>query len=265
MSFDFSSLETPIYQILSAPGTDLSTISAKRVRRRLIELDPTLTVEFFKEYREEVDAVIASVFEDVSGVQGTEDNSRTDESLKQEGQGSDFPEEDAEAAQVEGSSPPKKLRKVGKNKRGLSDAELARKLSSEINGRSTRTGGKSRSAAAGRKGPRAKKSATTVDSDDDSDGIGKRKKSSGGTAKGGFAKEFVLSDPLAAVLQFDRLSRPQVVKHLWVYIKGNELQNPGNRREILCDAGLRAVFGVDKIDMFKMNKVLGQHLLELNS
>ena len=67
-----------------------------------------------------------------------------------------------------------------------------------------------------------------------------------------------ISDPLAAVLQFDKLSRPQVVKHLWVYIKGNELQNPGNRREILCDAGLRAVFGVDKIDMFKMNKVLGQ-------
>jgi upstream activation factor subunit UAF30 len=49
-----------------------------------------------------------------------------------------------------------------------------------------------------------------------------------------------------------------VVKQLWVYIKGNELQNPENKREILCDAGLRAVFGVDKIDMFKMNKVLGQ-------
>lgn len=193
MSFDFSSLEPRIYEILSAPGTDLSTISAKRVRRRLIELDPTLTVEFFKEYREEVDAVIASVFENVSGVRETEDN---DESYKQEGQASDFPEEGAEAAEEEDSPPPKKMRKVGKNGRGLSDAELARKLSSEINGRSTRTGGKSRggSGAAGRKGPRAKKSATTVDSDDDgSDMIGKRKKSSsGGTAKGGFAKEFAL-------------------------------------------------------------------------
>ena len=198
MSFDFNSLEPLIYQILSAPGTDLSTISAKRVRRRLIELDPTLTVEFFKENREDVDAVIASVFENVSGVQGTEDNSRTDESFKQEGQGSDFPEEGAEAAEEnaeEGSPPPKKMRKVGKNGRGLSDAELARKLSSEINSRSTRTGGKSRggSTAAGKKSSRAKKSAATVDSDDDSDGIGKRKKSSSsGTAKGGFAKEFAL-------------------------------------------------------------------------
>ena len=282
MSFDFGSLEPLIYQILSAPGTDLSTISAKRVRRRLIELDPTLPVDFFKEHREEVDAVIASVFESVSGAQGTGDNptayATEEESFKQEDQTSDFPEESAEAAEKERSPPPKK-RKVGKNGRGLSDAELARKLSSEINGRSTRTGSKSRGgSAAGKKAPRAKKSAATVDSDDDSDGIGKRKKSSGGnTAKGGFAKEFALrykfsyphlsssisllvfiSDPLAAVLQFDKLSRPQVVKHLWVYIKGNELQNPDNKREILCDAGLRAVFGVDKIDMFKMNKVLGQ-------
>jgi upstream activation factor subunit UAF30 len=235
-----------------------------------MELDPALTVEFFKEHREEVDAVIASVFESVSGAQGTEDNPRTayateEGSLKQEDQASDLPEEGAEAAE-EDSPPPKKMRKVNKNGRGLSDAELARKLSSEINGRSTRTGAKTRgSSAAGKKGARAKKSAATVDSDDDSDGIGKRKKSSGGgTAKGGFAKEFALSDSLAAVLQFDKLSRPQVVKHLWVYIKGNELQNPENRREILCDAGLRAVFGVDKIDMFKMNKVLGQHLHETN-
>ena len=195
MSFDFSSLEPRIYEILSAPGTDLSTISAKRVRRRLIELDPTLTVEFFKENRDEVDAVIGSVFENVSGVQGTEDNSRTDESYKRERQASDFPEEGAEAAGDEDSPPPKKMRKVGKNGRGLSDAELARKLSSEINSRSTRTGGKTRggAGAAGKKGPRAKKSAITVDSGDESDGIRKRKKSSsGGTAKGGFAKEFAL-------------------------------------------------------------------------
>jgi len=262
-------LEPRIHQILSAPGTDLSTISAKRVRRRLIELDPSLTIDFFRENREEVDAVIASVFEKVSGAQGIGDNpgaayATEAGSYKREDQGSDFPDE---VAEEEGSSPPKKLKKVAKNGRGLSDAELARKLSSEINSRSTRTGGKSRGGSSvGKKASRAKKkSAATVDSDDDSDGIGKKKKSSGGTAKGGFAKEFALSQPLATVLQIDKLSRPQVVKQLWVYIKGNELQNPENKREILCDAGLRAVFGVDKIDMFKMNKVLGQHLHETNS
>jgi upstream activation factor subunit UAF30 len=66
------------------------------------------------------------------------------------------------------------------------------------------------------------------------------------------------SAPLSALLQIDRLSRPQVVKHLWVYIKDRELQNPDDKREILCDPRLKAVFGVEKIDMFRMNKVLGQ-------
>ena len=56
----------------------------------------------------------------------------------------------------------------------------------------------------------------------------------------------------------DKLSRPQVVKQLWAYIKDNELQNPANKREIICDANLRAVFNADKVDMFRMNKTLGQ-------
>lgn len=104
----------------------------------------------------------------------------------------------------------------------------------------------------------------------------------GGGAKGGFKKEYILrsvslsllshrirkltnsfpslrnSVPLSALLEVERLSRPQVVKQLWEYIKGNDLQNPSNKREILCDDLLRPIFNADKIDMFKMNKVLGQ-------
>ena len=67
-----------------------------------------------------------------------------------------------------------------------------------------------------------------------------------------------ISAPLSALLEVDKLSRPQVVKQLWVYIKANDLQNPGNKREIICDDRLRPVFNADKIDMFKMNKELGQ-------
>jgi upstream activation factor subunit UAF30 len=50
------------------------------------------------------------------------------------------------------------------------------------------------------------------------------------------------------------------VKGLWDHIKGNELQNPTNKREIICDASMKAIFNVDKIDMFQMNKVLGQYV-----
>lgn len=52
MAFDFDVLEPQIQRILSAPGTDLTTISAKRVRRQLLDLDPSLMVEFLKENRE---------------------------------------------------------------------------------------------------------------------------------------------------------------------------------------------------------------------
>jgi upstream activation factor subunit UAF30 len=51
------------------------------------------------------------------------------------------------------------------------------------------------------------------------------------------------------------------VKQLWVYIKANELQNPDNKKEILCDPLLKAVFGTEKIGMFRMNKVLGSYVL----
>lgn len=51
-----------------------------------------------------------------------------------------------------------------------------------------------------------------------------------------------------------------VVKQLWQYIKGNNLQNPDNKREIICDPKLKAVFNTDKIDMFRMNKVLGEYV-----
>lgn len=60
------------------------------------------------------------------------------------------------------------------------------------------------------------------------------------------------------MLAVEKLSRPQVVKKLWEYIREHQLQNPSNKKEILCDGALRAVFAVDKIDMFRMNKVLGQ-------
>jgi hypothetical protein len=45
------------------------------------------------------------------------------------------------------------------------------------------------------------------------------------------------------------------------YIKANNLQNPENKREILADEKLRAVFGgKNKVSMFEMNKHFAQHL-----
>jgi upstream activation factor subunit UAF30 len=296
MASDISALRPKIWQILSAPGTDLKTISAKRVRRQLLELDPALTAEFMKENKVAVDLLIGTVFEKVQaekrGESEGEDEAETKHSApgrKKKPEGDDDTEEDATS-----SSPlPRKLKKAKKSSRELTDAELARQLSSEINSRSRRSVNLRNSNGSPRKAHRKTKSSELVDTDGENSGEGeghsrtRTKRKSGGGAKGGFAKEYILryafyslfsvrflhrnlvlnvrfvphrSGPLAVVVGADKLSRPQVVKQLWVYIKDKELQNPKNRREILCDPNFRAIFNADKVDMFKMNKILGQYV-----
>ena len=68
------------------------------------------------------------------------------------------------------------------------------------------------------------------------------------------------SQALAAVVGREPLPRGEVVSKVWAYIKQHELQNPADRREILADAKLEAVFGQKKVTMFEMNKHLARHL-----
>ena len=44
------------------------------------------------------------------------------------------------------------------------------------------------------------------------------------------------------------------------YIKTHKLQDPQNKREIMADEKLQAVFGKNRVTMFEMNKHLAQHL-----
>ncbi|OCH89876.1 SWIB-domain-containing protein [Obba rivulosa] len=274
MTLDIGKLEVQIRDILTAPGTDLSTISAKRVRKQLVERDTSFTADFVKEHKEEIDKVIARVFEDVSAAaagasgegaegEGTELGSKRkrDEDVYMESMNGN--DDDGEDEQDEKEVPTKKAKKARKTKTETErDEELARQLSQELNGRARSSRATVKAPRAGKKGGRSKarKSAATIEDEDDADDAsasGAPRKRRGG---GGLNKEYSLSEPLAAVLQTEKLSRPQVVKRLWEYIKGHNLQNPANKREIMCDDSLRAVFNTDKIDMFKMNKVLGSHL-----
>ncbi len=69
-----------------------------------------------------------------------------------------------------------------------------------------------------------------------------------------------LSPALQNVIGVAEESRFQVVALLWKYIKANELQNPLNRREILCDDKLKALFGRNKVTMTRMNTLLTPHV-----
>ncbi|HTI30769.1 MAG TPA: SWIB/MDM2 domain-containing protein [Sphingomonas sp.] len=68
------------------------------------------------------------------------------------------------------------------------------------------------------------------------------------------------SAELEAVIGKGQVTRGEMVSKVWDYIKKHNLQNPANKREILADANLKKVFGVDKCSMFEMNKHLSKHV-----
>lgn len=205
MSFNLEDLEGPITHILTAPGVDLSTISAKGVRQKLLE-DAALglTARGLKERRTEVDAMISSIYEVVSRQAQTDESKRkreegTDEGTEQEEQGEDtedqddaVEEHDGEASEEEDVKVPTKKKKGAAKSVEEADAELARKLASELNSRSRR--GASNGVSATPKKRKTKKSAAVVDSgaEDDGEDEGKPKKKRSGGARGGFAKEYIL-------------------------------------------------------------------------
>lgn len=72
----------------------------------------------------------------------------------------------------------------------------------------------------------------------------------------GFSKPCQLSSQLAEFMSCNELPRTEVVKRMWAYIKEHDLQNPKDRREIICDAALEKVLKRKKVTMFQLNKVL---------
>ena len=75
-----------------------------------------------------------------------------------------------------------------------------------------------------------------------------------------FMKALKPSPQLAAIVGADPLPRTEVTKRLWDYIKQHNLQNPANKRNIVCDAPLKAVMGKDEVTMFEMTGLVGKHL-----
>ncbi len=72
-----------------------------------------------------------------------------------------------------------------------------------------------------------------------------------------------LSPELAAIVGKEPLSRPEVVKKTWEYIKEHNCQDSKNKRLINPDALLEKVFGSkEAIDMMKLSGILNKHVLK---
>lgn len=87
-----------------------------------------------------------------------------------------------------------------------------------------------------------------------SQGSGSRK-----NKNGNLFRPVVLSDDLAAVCNARELTRPDVIKQVWVYIRENNLQ-PGSGKPVKCDSLLKKVFGVDELSTTFIMKGITPHL-----
>ncbi len=82
-----------------------------------------------------------------------------------------------------------------------------------------------------------------------------------GSGKGFANRVFQLSEELSAIVGEKELSRGDVLKKLWAYIKTHKLQNPKNKRQIVPDEKLAKVFGSKEgLDMMQLARVLKNHL-----
>ncbi|KAH8815470.1 SWIB/MDM2 domain-containing protein [Xylogone sp. PMI_703] len=243
---------------------DLNTISAKQIRKGLqAQLDhdiaeqkqaiQALILERFDAFTSEQDgaaatttAASASPIENGSAMEKTSEK-RQSHSDEEDGQNKDIS--------------PKKKRKAE-----MDDAKLAAMLQAQENNRARPTrGGVNKKAVVMRKKAPKKKSAAKVKSADDSDlELGSDGEPKEVSRKGGFHKQYNLSAPLAELVGESTLSRPQVVKKIWEYIKERDLQDPTDKRQIICDYKMQSVFKQERVHMFTMNKILGKQLYDID-
>lgn len=88
----------------------------------------------------------------------------------------------------------------------------------------------------------------------------KRKTGAKRKASGLTTMTYSLSPELQAVVGSKSLTRPQVVKKLWAYIKSHKCQDTKNRRMIVPDKKLSEVIGKKPVDMLKLAGALSKHI-----
>ncbi|RGB25870.1 hypothetical protein C1646_722639 [Rhizophagus diaphanus] len=165
---------------------------------------------------------------------------------------------ESDYSSLEDDSPPQKKKRGRKPKSSSvkaesSDAEFERKFEEELLNESNGKKSKSKNNSTSKKKSNKRKKRD----DEEQDGEEPKKRKKGNT---GIHKPLILSSVLAEFLQAEEMSRLEVVKRLWAYIKENELQDPNDKRYIVCDERLMTIFQQNRIHSFTMNKFLTVHL-----
>merc|ERR1711992_215858 len=89
----------------------------------------------------------------------------------------------------------------------------------------------------------------------------KKSKAGKGSKRGAhLLKPVTIDDTLAAVIGKKKVSRAQVIKGLWTYIKKHKLQDPNNGMLFTPDQKMAKLFGHKKMNGFSMAKYLNKHM-----
>ena len=80
-------------------------------------------------------------------------------------------------------------------------------------------------------------------------------------ARGGLAQKVQPDSMLAKVVGSPPMTRSEITKKVWDYVKSHNLQDSQNRRMINADDTMRPIFnGKNQVSMFEMTKLVNQHV-----
>jgi chromatin remodeling complex protein RSC6 len=80
-------------------------------------------------------------------------------------------------------------------------------------------------------------------------------------ARGGLAQKVQPDAQLGKIVGNQPMTRSEITKKVWDYVKKNNLQDSKNRRMINADDTMRPIFnGQSQVSMFEMTKLVNQHV-----
>ncbi|KAI4375562.1 hypothetical protein MLD38_013417 [Melastoma candidum] len=78
----------------------------------------------------------------------------------------------------------------------------------------------------------------------------------------GIAKPLRVTQELQSIVGVPEIPRPHALKRIWDYIKDNNLQDPDDKKIIICDEKLKKLFGgKDRVGFLEIAGLISPHLL----
>ncbi|CAN6984858.1 unnamed protein product [Brassica rapa subsp. trilocularis] len=78
----------------------------------------------------------------------------------------------------------------------------------------------------------------------------------------GIMKPRPVSPEMQDVVGEPVIPRTQALKRIWAYIKEHDLQDPQDKKVIICDEKLKKIFaGKDRVGFLEIAKLIGPHFL----